>query len=76
VPAAVLVVRSSYFCKGENSALSLTSLAGCQKQKSLLFPLHVVQDTAVEKQLPLPEWAAGKGGWLVGVCWDDYSAPA
>lgn len=29
----------------------------------------------MEKQLPLPEWAAGKGGWLVGVCWTDYSAP-
>lgn len=39
------------------------------------FALLVVQDTAVEKQLPLPEWAAGKGGWLVGVRWADYSAP-
>lgn len=39
------------------------------------FPLLVVQDTAVEKQPPLPEWAAGKGGWLVGVREADYSAP-
>lgn len=29
----------------------------------------------MEKQLHLPEWAAGKGGWLVGVHWADYSAP-
>lgn len=40
----------------------------------MLFPLHVVQDTAVEKQLPLPEWAAGKGGWLI--FWVDGCADA